>query len=58
MTKYRCTKFDEFQGFMHVGGEGEEGKPKPKSTSKPDGCVFLHSKKLGVDNEGFCKEDI
>jgi hypothetical protein len=45
MTKYGCTKFDEFQGFMHVGGEGGEGG-KAKINLKTDGCVFLHSKSL------------
>jgi hypothetical protein len=34
------------------------GGGKPKSTSKQMHVFFLHSRKLGVDNEGFCKEDI
>jgi hypothetical protein len=36
---------------------GERGG-NPKSTSKQMHVFFLHSRKLGVDNEGFCKEDI
>ncbi len=45
MTKYRCTKFDEFQGFIHVGGERGEGG-EAKINLKTHGCVFLHSQSL------------
>ncbi len=38
MTKYRSTKFDEFQGFMHVGGERAG---KAKINLKTDARVFF-----------------